>query len=124
MLPAQRASWSDPRVLALLLMVFLLGAASGALTMRSSLHTRLHRASLLWRTDQKVTYDQLKTELKLTPDQADKLKSILDDMVKYRQDMDAEVESFRATGRNRILEMLNPEQRKRFEELSNSIAQR
>ncbi len=108
-------------MLALLLMVFLLGAVSGALTMRSSLHERLHRANLLWRSDQKVTYDQLKTELKLTPDQAAKLTSILDDMVKYRQDMDAEVESFRATGRNRILEMLTPEQRKRFEQLSASM---
>ncbi len=121
MLPSQRAPWSDPRVLALLLMVFLLGAVSGALTMRTGLHSRLHRANLLWRSDQKVTYEQLKTELKLTPDQAAKLTSILDDMVKYRQDMDAEVESFRATGRNRILEMLTPEQRKRFEELSASM---
>ena len=123
MLPAQRTTWQNPRVLTTLLMVFLAGAFSGALTMRAGLHDVIHRAGF-WQKDTSVTYERLKTELNLTPDQAAKLKSILDDMVKYRQDMEAEVESFRAFGKHRILDMLTPAQRKRFEELSNDIKER
>jgi len=52
MLAADRASWQNPRILALLLLVFLCGALAGALTMRSSLHTKLHRGTApYWKGD-------------------------------------------------------------------------
>ena len=124
MLPDSRSAWHDPRVLFLLLMVFLAGALSGALTMRFGLHQRLHHGTSLWRADPQLSYVKLKNDLNLTPDQAEKLRDILDDMVKYREDMEAEVESFRATGKHRILDMLNPEQRKRFEKLSDDMPTR
>ncbi len=124
MLPASRSAWQDPRVLFLLLMVFLAGSLTGALTMRAGLHDRLHHGTSLWRADPELSYEKLKTELKLSPDQAEKLKEIIDDMVQYREDMDAEVESFRATGKHRILEMLDPEQRKIFQKLSNDMPTR
>ncbi len=60
-------------------------------------------------------------ELKLTPDQSQRLKTILDDFVKYHQDLETQIEDVRATGRNRILQMLTPEQRKRFEQLSDQL---
>jgi Spy/CpxP family protein refolding chaperone len=124
MLPASRSAWNDPRVLFLLLMVFLAGAVSGALTMRAGLHERLHHGTSLWRADPQLSYEKMKKDLNLTPDQAEKLKEILDDMVKYREDMQAEVESFRATGKHRILDMLTPEQRKTFERLSDDMPTR
>ncbi len=120
MLAADRASWQNPRILTTLVMVFLCGALVGAITMRSGLHDKLHRsAAAYWKDGQsEFSYDRLKRDLNLTPDQAERLKTILDDFVKYHEDLQAQIEDVRATGRNRILQMLTPEQRRRFEQLS------
>ena len=123
MLAADRASWQNPRILTTLVMVFLCGALAGAITMRSGLHDKLHRsAAAYWKDGQsEFSYDRLKRDLNLTPDQAGRLKTILDDFVKYHEDLQAQIEDVRATGRNRILQMLTPEQRRRFEQLSTQI---
>lgn len=124
MLAPGRASWQNPRILATLVMVFLCGALAGAITMRSGLHERLHRsAAAYWGDDRtQFSYDRLKKELNLTPIQAERLKVILDDFVKYHEDLQEQIEDVRATGRNRILQMLTPDQRRRFEELSSQIS--
>lgn len=124
MLPAQRSPWREPRILFVLLMVFVAGSVAGALTMRYGIHSRLHRASALFPNAPNLSFDQMRTDLNLTPDQTERLRSILDDMVKYKVDMEAEIESFRATGRERIVQMLTPEQRKQFERLSENLAGR
>jgi Spy/CpxP family protein refolding chaperone len=123
MLAADRASWQNPRILALLLLIFLCGALAGALTMRSSVHSKLHRSASYWKDDsaQLFSYDKLKRELSLTPEQSDRLKTILDDFVKYHQDLEAQIEDTRATGKNRIVQMLTPEQRQKFEKLCNQL---
>jgi hypothetical protein len=123
MLAADRASWQNPRILALLLLIFLCGALAGALTMRSSLHTKLHRGASYWKDDstQLFSYDKLKRELNLTSEQSERLKTILDDFVKYHQDLEAQIEDTRATGKNRIVQMLTPEQRQKFEKLCNQL---
>ena len=126
MFASDRTSWQNPRILTTLVMVFLCGALAGAITMRSGLHDKLHRsAATYWKDDQnEFSYDRLKKELNLTPDQAARLKTILDDFAKYHQDLEAQIEDVRATGRNRIVQMLTPEQRQRFEKLSNQLAAR
>jgi|SRR5690348_9627565 hypothetical protein len=124
MFAADRASWQNPRILALLLSIFLFGGVVGALTMRTTLHERLHKSSgSYWKDDttQFFSYDKLKKELNLTPEQSDRLKTILDDFVKYHEDVLAQIEDVRATGKNRIKQMLTPEQRKRFDELCNQL---
>jgi len=128
MFAADRASWQNPRIIALLLMVFLCGALAGAITMRSGLHEKLHRSpgaasSAYWKDGKGVfSYDRLEKELNLTAEQSDKLKTILDDFVKYHDDLEAQIEDVRATGRNRIVQILTPEQRRRFEQLSQQLA--
>jgi Spy/CpxP family protein refolding chaperone len=123
MLAADRASWQNPRILALLLLIFLCGALVGALSMRSSIHARMHRAAPYWKDNsaQLFSYDMLKKELNLTPEQSERLKTILDDFVKYHQDLEAQIEDTRATGKNRIRQMLTPEQRQKFEQLCNQL---
>ncbi len=81
MLAVDRASWQNPRILTTLVMVFLCGALVGAITMRSGLHDKLHRsAAAYWKDGQsEFSYDRLKRDLNLTPDQAERLKTILDD---------------------------------------------
>jgi len=113
---SHRASWQDPRVLSTLLLVFLAGALTGALTMRAGLHDRLHGAEL--------SYERLKAELDLDARQSEQIKSILDDFVKYNQDLQTQVEDVRATGKNRILAILNPDQKKRFERICAEVQAR
>jgi hypothetical protein len=120
---ADRASWQNPRVLVTLLLVFLAGAMAGAIVMRSPLHAKMHAsAAPYWGDDKKeFSYDTLNRELKLSPEQSDRLKTILDDFVKYHDDLEAQIEDVRATGKNRIRQMLNPQQQQRFEELCNQL---
>jgi Spy/CpxP family protein refolding chaperone len=95
---------------------------AGAIGMRAGLHEQLHRNAVYWRGDKaEFSYDRLKKELNLTPQQSDRLKTILDDFVKYHEDLEAQIEDVRATGRNRIVQILTPDQRKRFEQLSDQL---
>jgi len=124
MLATDEASWRNPRILALFLLIFLCGALAGAITMRAGLHERLHRtaSASYWKDGrQEFSYERLCKELNLTPDQSEKLKSILDDFVKYHEDLQAQIEDVRATGRNRIVQILTPEQRTRFEKMSQRL---
>jgi|SRR5580692_9606204 Spy/CpxP family protein refolding chaperone len=125
MFASDRPTWQNPKILTTLVMVFLVGAFTGAIGMREGLHEQLHRSAAYWRGDKaEFSYEQLKNDLNLTPDQSDRLKTILDDFVKYHEDLEAQIEDVRATGRNRIVQILTPEQRKRFEKLSNELPAR
>jgi Spy/CpxP family protein refolding chaperone len=126
MLAAERASWQNPRVLTTLVLVFLAGAMAGAITMRSSLHEKLHHTSApYWREGRnEFSYDRLKKDLDLTPEQSERLKTILDDFDKYHEDLQAQIEDVRATGKNRIMQMLDARQRQRFEQISNQLSPR
>jgi Spy/CpxP family protein refolding chaperone len=124
MFDTDRASWQNPKILTTLVMVFLVGALSGAIGMRAGLHEQLHRSATYWRGDKaEFSYDRLRNDLNLTPEQSVKLKTILDDFVKYHEDLEAQIEDVRATGRNRIIQMLTPEQRKRFDQLAHELPQ-
>jgi Spy/CpxP family protein refolding chaperone len=121
MLPDSNQSWQNPRVLVTLLLVFLSGGAVGSLAMRSIIYSRAHHktTSPFWKgTADPVSFEKLKTDLNLTPKQCVQLKSILDDYAVFRRDLQEQVESFRATGKNRILDILTTEQRARFEQIS------
>jgi Spy/CpxP family protein refolding chaperone len=124
MFAADRASWQNPRILTLLLLIFLCGALAGALTMRSSLRGKPHPGSPPYWKDsgaQLFSYDKLKKNLNLTAEQSERLKTILDDFVKYHEDLETQIEDMRATGKNRIVQMLTPEQRTKFERLCNQL---
>jgi Spy/CpxP family protein refolding chaperone len=122
MFASDQPSWQNPKILTLLALVFVTGALAGAIGMRAGLHAQLHRAAAYWAGDRdEFSYDRLKTQLNLTPEQSDRLKTILDDFVKYHEDLEAQIEDVRATGRNRIIQILTPEQRRRFDELSHQL---
>jgi Spy/CpxP family protein refolding chaperone len=115
MFASDQPTWQNPRILTTL---------AGAIGMREGLHAQLHRLAY-WRGDKaEFSYGQLKTELNLTPEQSERLKTILDDFAKYHEDLEAQIEDVRATGRNRIVQILTPEQRKRFEKLSGQLPAR
>ena len=118
MFDTDRPSWQNPKVLTTLLMVFLCGAVCGMLTMRWGLHDLMHRNGSSWSMDgNQLSYERLKKELNLTDPQAAQIKSILDDFVKYHEDLQNQMEDVRATGKNRIMAVLDQNQKQRFEQL-------
>ncbi len=121
MFASDQPTWQNPRILTTLILVFLTGAMAGAIGMQFGLHQKLRDNARYWSDKKEFSYDQLKRELNLTPDQSERMKTVLDDFVKYHEDLEAQIEDVRATGRNRILQILTPEQRKRFEDLSEQL---
>jgi Spy/CpxP family protein refolding chaperone len=124
MFASDQPTWQNPRILTTLVLVFLTGAMAGAIGMQLGLHRKLQQNAAYWSDKKELSYDQLKRDLNLTPDQSERLKTILDDFVKYHEDLEAQIEDVRATGRNRIVQILTPEQRKRFEKLSDQLPAR
>jgi hypothetical protein len=117
MLSDQRsATWRNPRILTILLLVFLTGGVCGALTMRVWLHDVMHKATL-WVPGTQLSYEDLKKDLQLTPQQAEAIRLILDDSYKYHVDLQNQIEDVRATGKNRILAVLNVDQRQHFKRM-------
>lgn len=122
MFASDQPTWQNPRILTTLVLVFLTGAMVGAIGMRAGLHEKLHSTVRYWKGDKAdFSYEQLQKELGLTPEQSERLKTILDDFVKYHQDLEAQIEDVRASGRQKIVQMLTPEQRARFEKLSDRL---
>jgi Spy/CpxP family protein refolding chaperone len=121
MFASDQPTWQNPRILSTLILVFLTGAMAGAIGMQFGLHQKLRDNARYWSDKKEFSYDQLKRDLNLTPDQSERMKTVLDDFVKYHDDLEAQIEDVRATGRNRILQILTPEQRKRFEHLSGQL---
>ena len=74
-----KPTWHNPRILSLLLLVFLGGVACGGFAMRYAVAHRTFRPSVSWRDGGRAsTMAHLKEDLKLTPEQAkDRIKKVL-----------------------------------------------
>jgi len=115
-------SWRNPRIICTLLLVFLCGAAAGVLAMSLVSHRWHNPRPLSWREGGKeVTLERFKRELKLTPEQTAQLEGILDDFFMYYHTLQAQLDEVRATGKDRILRVLNPEQRQKFERMISEL---
>ncbi len=141
MAAAEREPWQNPRILTILMLVFVAGAATGALVMQLGLHEVLHRASVLrgvfpqaaapvlpapTTTAHQAGHDavliRFQTELGLTGAQTEKLALVLDDYSQYYQSLQDQLDDLRASGKTRIMQLLNTEQRVKFEKMMNQLA--
>ncbi len=120
-----RAPWQNPRVVSTLMMVFLAGAASGALWMQLGLHDKLHRTVATPPptpvTSRDAVLQRFNTELSLTPDQSERIANVLADYSQYYQSLQDQLDDVRATGRTQILQILNPDQRAKFEKIATDL---
>ena len=108
---ALRREWGPRAVCTTTLaLVFLCGGAAGALLMDLGIHNRARSANFETVQGQALPFDRMQKELNLTPEQAEQVKSILDDFWKYYRSVLSE-------GRMRIEQVLTPEQRTKFERL-------
>ncbi len=102
-----------------LLLVFVAGAMAGAASMRFGLHERIHQSSgtLKDPNTAKAFLERCKKELHLTPQQSAEMATILDDYKIYYQSLQDQLEEVRATGKSRIMALLDDQQKARFEQL-------
>lgn len=117
---AERAAWQNPRVLTTLLLVFISGAFVGAVGMKFGLHPYLHHSTSGTLEDPKASQlflDHCQRDLNLTPQQVTEMRHILDDYKFYYQNMQEQLDEVRATGKARIMELLNDDQRQKFKKL-------
>src|SRR5579872_4377123 len=122
------SSSCNPKVAGTLVLVFLAGAAVGALTMQMGLHERLHRtvsASTLPVIHKASSSDALvqrfKTELNLSTDQTDKIAMVLADYREYYQSLEDQLDDVRSTGKSRIMQILDEHQRAKFEKIMGEL---
>jgi len=129
MVAPDRAPWQNPRILTTLLFVFVAGAATGALFMQLGLHGWIHRAVApspqarnLHAADHDAILNRFKSELDLSSDQTSKLSLVLDDYSQYYESLQEQLNDLRATGKSRIMNILDPDQRAKFEKVMNDLA--
>jgi Spy/CpxP family protein refolding chaperone len=125
----------NPKVLLTLVFVFLAGAATGALSMSLGLHEKLHHAvaaagpasppAAPARSPSAANHDavleRFKSELNLTPEQTEKIGTVLDDYQNYFDSLREQLDDVRSTGKMRILEILDARQREKFERVANEL---
>jgi len=124
MTSAHRPLWQHPQIISTLLLVFIAGGATGALVFRLlRVHQLASAAPVAAKEPSRdVVLQRFKTELDLTPDQTAKIAVVLEDFSHYYESLQEQQTDLRATGKNRIVEILNQQQRERFEKMMNQLA--
>ena len=108
--PAGKSSDKRWVAVATLLLVFLCGSAAGALVMNLGVHNRLHQPAFNTPEGKALNFKRLQKELDLTPAQSEQVESILNDFWQYYR-------TVLTDGKTRIEQVLNQEQRRKFERL-------
>ena len=118
------APWQNPRVVSTLVLVFLAGASVGAFAMRFGLHDKLHRtvSAASREPSREAVLQNFKTKLDLTSEQAEQIARVLEDYRQYYESLQEQLDDLRSTGRMRILQVLAPEQREKFEKMMTDLA--
>jgi hypothetical protein len=102
----------DPRLACAvaLALVFLCGAAVGALVMDLRVHNRANPPAFDTSQGKAAFFERMNRELNLTPAQSEQMKSILTDFWDYYR-------TVLSDGKSRIEQILNEDQRRKFEQI-------
>jgi uncharacterized membrane protein YciS (DUF1049 family) len=119
MLRQRDTAWSNPKVLGILAVIFICGIACGSAVTQAFLHYRMRSGSSYENIERarQIGWQKLKDELKLTPLQVQIVTKELDDYAKYYQNIEDQREDVAALGTQHILNVLTPDQKKRFYKL-------
>jgi Spy/CpxP family protein refolding chaperone len=111
MLKGAPATWNTKLVCAVTLgLVFLCGAAAGAVAMNLGVHNLLHQPPFDTAAGKTVYFQRLQKELDLTPAQSEQIESVLNDFWLYYR-------TVLSDSKARVEQLLNEEQRKKFERM-------
>ena len=113
---------SEPRVesyrgkaFLILLIVFLGGAVAGAVSTKIFAPKVVEIGVAPHEHEASVAVDHLREELDLDPDQVEQLQGILDYCIMKEADLLSRIELAKKDGRQRILKILNEQQRGKFD---------
>jgi hypothetical protein len=110
-------------VVSILALVFLAGASAGALTMSLGLHGKLHpRGINSHGPSREVVLRSFKTNLDLTPEQTGEISMVLEDYRQYYESLREQLDDLRSSGESRVLQVLEPAQRDKFEKMITVLA--
>ena len=112
MRPDDDASWSNPKILLVLALIFLCGTAVGSALTQRVIHSRVTRSKSM-----EVQLKDLKSSLSLTTEQQRIVNKELDDYAKYYQNIEEERANVARFGKERIFKVLTPEQQKKFNDI-------
>ncbi len=120
---AQAQVWQNPRVVLTLTVVFLCGVSAGMLAMAMGAHRMMHSQSTpAWKDGGKeVTLQRFRKELNLSQSQTEQLESVLDDYFTYYHTLQAQLDDVRSSGKERVLRILNDDQKKKFEQIMSEL---
>jgi hypothetical protein len=126
MLPAPYPPWRNPRLIVLLFLVFLAGSLAGALAMKLWRPGKVTRAQPTAWSDktQAAILERFRNELDLNPQQTSKFEEILDDFAKYYHTLQNQMADVRTEGRNRMLEILTPQQKEKFKRMATELQEK
>jgi Spy/CpxP family protein refolding chaperone len=93
-----------------LTLVFLCGAAAGAVAMNLGVHNRLHQPSFDTAVGRELYFSRMQHELNLTPAQREQMESILNDFWQYYR-------TVLSDSKIKVEQILNEEQRRKFERI-------
>jgi uncharacterized membrane protein len=116
---ASLGGYAAPKILyaVTLTLVFLCGAVVGALAMNLGVHTHLHQPAFDTPAGKALYFERLQKDLDLTPVQAEQMQSILNDFWDYYR-------TVLSDSKVRVEQVLNEQQRKKFERLLQQAQQK
>jgi hypothetical protein len=116
MLKAAPSSWNPKLACAVTLgLVFLCGAAAGAVAMNLGAHNLLHQPAFDTTAGKTIYFERLQRELDLTPAQSEQIQSVLNDFWTYYR-------TVLSDSKQKVELLLNDEQRKKFERMLKDAA--
>ena len=117
-----RAPWQNPRIFLTLFFVFLSGAVAGAVAVKLGTIPPKHKAAPFWEEGgREISIQRFQKELNLTPPQTAEVQMVLDDFVMYYQNVEAQMDDVRKTGKSRILRILKEDQKAPFERMLSEL---
>ena len=114
--------WRNPKIILILLSVFLCGAVAGVVGMRISQRTVSAKQMPYYREGgREISLQRFRKELDLTNEQAAEIEVILDDFMMYYQTLQAQMDEVRTHGKDRIETLLDDKQRAKFNKMLNEL---
>ncbi len=119
---ASTSPWRNPKIILILLSVFLCGAVAGVVGLRISQRTVSAKQMPYYKEGgREISLQRFRKELDLTNDQAAEIEVILDDFMMYYQTLQAQMDEVRAHGKDRIQTLLDDKQRAKFNRMLNEL---
>ncbi|MCB9385649.1 MAG: hypothetical protein H6509_13620 [Bryobacterales bacterium] len=110
------------KALGILAIVFVAGLATGVLGTRAyDRHADAANSDPL-QQQVAVAMDRLRGDLNLNDEQAERVQAILDHYIMFEADLLSQVRSLQQQGRKEILEVLDAEQRSKFETMVRPVS--